>query len=66
VFLALIVSGVVLVAAGVAAHRSVLVLADASARLVESKETSLAQQTLWSLRDAETGQRGYLLSDRAS
>ena len=64
-FLATGISVVVLVAAGVAAYLSVKTLSDASDQLVRSKEISIAlEQTLSSLRDAETGQRGYLLTGR--
>jgi PAS domain S-box-containing protein len=65
VVLAAGISVVVLIAAGVAAFLSVKTLANASDQLVRSKETSIAlEQTLSSLRDAETGQRGYLLTGR--
>jgi CHASE3 domain sensor protein len=65
VLLAAGVSVVVLVAAGVAAYLSVRTLSDASDQLVRSKEVSIAlEQALSSLRDAETGQRGYLLTGR--
>jgi len=59
------VSVVVLIAAGIAAYLSVRTLSDASDQLVRSKETAIAlEQTLSSMRDAETGQRGYLLTGR--
>jgi len=65
VLLAAGVSVVVLIGAGVAAYFSVRTLSDASDRLVRSKEVSIAlEQALSSLRDAETGQRGYLLTGR--
>ncbi len=65
VFIAAGVSVAVLVAAGVAAYSAVRTLSDASDQLVRSKEISIAlEQTLSSLRDAETGQRGYLLTGR--
>ena len=65
VVLAAGISVVVLIAAGVAAFLSVKTLSDASDRLVRSKEISIAlEQALSSLRDAETGQRGYLLTGR--
>ena len=64
-FLAAGVSVVVLVAAGLASYLAVRTLSDASDQLVRSKETSIdLEQTLSSLRDAETGQRGYLLTGR--
>ena len=65
VFLAAGISVCVLIAAGVAAFLAVKTLSDASDQLVRSKEISIAlEQTLSSLRDAETGQRGYLLTGR--
>jgi CHASE3 domain sensor protein len=66
VFLALLISTAILIVAALAAHRSAEIVADASARLMRSKDTSLAlEQTLSALRDAETGQRGYLLTGKA-
>jgi PAS domain S-box-containing protein len=65
VFVALVISAAVLIAAGLGAYRAVRVLTDASDQLLRSKDTSLAlEQTLSALRDAETGQRGYLLASR--
>jgi CHASE3 domain sensor protein len=65
VFIAAGISVVVLIAAGVASYTAVKTLSDASDRLVRSQEISIAlEQTLSSLRDAETGQRGYLLTGR--
>jgi len=65
VFVALVISAAVLIAAGLGAYRAVRVLTDASDQLLRSKDTSLAlEQTLSALRDAETGQRGYLLTSR--
>jgi PAS domain S-box-containing protein len=65
VVLAAGISVVVLIAAGVAAYLSVKTLSDASDQLVRSKEISIVlEQALSSLRDAETGQRGYLLTGR--
>ena len=59
------ISVLVLIAAGVAAYLSVRTLSDASDQLVRSKDISIAlEQALSSLRDAETGQRGYLLTGR--
>jgi PAS domain S-box-containing protein len=59
------ISVLVLIAAGVAAFLSVKTLSDASDQLVRSKDISIAlEQALSSLRDAETGQRGYLLTGR--
>ncbi|HXS92520.1 MAG TPA: CHASE3 domain-containing protein [Steroidobacteraceae bacterium] len=65
VILAAGISVVVLIAAGVAAFLAVKTLSDAGDQLVRSKEISIAlEQALSSLRDAETGQRGYLLTGR--
>ena len=59
------VSSVVLIVAGVIAHRSVRLLADTSDEILRSKELELSlERLLSSLRDAETGQRGYLLTQR--
>jgi len=59
------ISVLVLIAAGVAVYLSVRTLSDASDQLVRSKDISIAlEQALSSLRDAETGQRGYLLTGR--
>ena len=57
------VSSIVLIVAGVIAHRSVQLLADTSDEILRSKELELSlERLLSSLRDAETGQRGYLLT----
>jgi PAS domain S-box-containing protein len=57
------VSSIVLIVAGVIAHRSVQVLADTSDEILRSKELELSlERLLSSVRDAETGQRGYLLT----
>jgi PAS domain S-box-containing protein len=57
------VSSIVLVVAGIIAHRSVQVLADTSDEIVRSKELELSfERLLSSLRDAETGQRGYIVT----
>ena len=51
--------------AGVVAYRSGVTLADASARLVHTKDVELTlERTLSVMRDAETGQRGFLLTRR--
>src|SRR6187399_888028 len=61
--IAVVVSSVVLIVAGVIAHRSVRLLADTSDEILRSKELELSlERLLSSLRDAETGQRGYLLT----
>ncbi len=57
------VSSIVLVVAGLIAHRSVQLLADTSDEILRSKELELSlERLLSSMRDAETGQRGYFLS----
>src|ERR1044072_4497797 len=57
------VSVVVLIAAGFVAERAIRQLASVSDAVVRAKELELGLERLLStLRDAETGQRGYLLS----
>jgi len=57
------VSSIVLVVAGVIAHRSVQLLANTSDEILRSKELELSlERLLSSMRDAETGQRGYLVT----
>ena len=57
------VSSIVLIVAGVIAHRSVQILADTSDEVVRSKELELSlERLLSSVRDAETGQRGYIVT----
>ena len=57
------VSTIVLIVAGGIAHRSVQLLADTSDEILRSKELELSlERLLSSVRDAETGQRGYLLT----
>jgi PAS domain S-box-containing protein len=61
--IAVVVSSIVLVVAGVIAHRSVQTLADTSDEILRSKELELSfERLLSSLRDAETGQRGYIVT----
>ena len=61
--IAVVVSSVVLIVAGVIAHRSVQILADTSDEVVRSKELELdLERLLSSVRDAETGQRGYIVT----
>jgi PAS domain S-box-containing protein len=61
--IALLASAIVLAMAGSAAHRSVQALSDASDALVHSKNVALTlEEVLSVLRDAETGQRGFLLT----
>src|SRR6188768_47669 len=58
------VSSVVLIAAGVMAHRAIDALSATSDAVVRAKEIELDYERLLSaLRDAETGQRGYLLTN---
>lgn len=60
---ALIVSALVLIAAGMLTHASMDLLAQARAQTGRSKDVQLAlQRTVATLLDAETGQRGYLLT----
>ena len=61
------ISSIVLIAAGVIAHRSAQLLADTSDEILRSKELELSlERLLSSMRDAETGQRGYILTDDAA
>ena len=57
------VSSIVLIVEGVIAHRSVRLLADTSDEMLRSKELELSlERLLSSVRDAETGQRGYIVT----
>ena len=57
------VSSIVLIVAGFIAHRSVQILANTSDEILSSKELELSlERLLSSLRDAETGQRGYIVT----
>jgi signal transduction histidine kinase len=57
------VSSLVLVAAGIVSYRAIAQLANTSDDLLRAKELELSLERLMStLRDAETGQRGFLLS----
>jgi PAS domain S-box-containing protein len=57
------VSSIVLIVAGLIAHRSVQTLARTSDESLRSKELELSlERLLSSLRDAETGQRGYIVT----
>jgi PAS domain S-box-containing protein len=59
----LVVSAAVLLAAGSVAYRSMATLSATSSALVLSRDRVLAlEQVLAVLRDAETGQRGFLLT----
>jgi len=61
---AVLVSSVVLVAAGVMAHRAIEQLSATGDALMRAKGLELDYERLLSaVRDAETGQRGYLLTD---
>jgi PAS domain S-box-containing protein len=62
--IAVVVSSVVLVAAGLTAHRAIEQLSDTADAVVRAKEIELDYERLLSaVRDAETGQRGYLLTN---
>jgi len=59
------VSSIVLIVAGMIANHSVRILADTSDEILRSKELELSlERLLSSLRDAETGQRGYIVTGR--
>ncbi|HEX5045673.1 MAG TPA: CHASE3 domain-containing protein [Gammaproteobacteria bacterium] len=59
-------SAIVLLLAGAAAYRALRVWDAATTELVQSKDTAIAlEQALSVVRDAETGQRGFLLTQRA-
>jgi PAS domain S-box-containing protein len=61
--IAVAVSSVVIIAAGVVAHRSIGRLSATGDAVVRAKEIELDYERLLSaLRDAETGQRGYVLT----
>jgi CHASE3 domain sensor protein len=60
---AVVVSSVVLIGAGVVANRTIGQLSKTGAAVLRAKEIELDYERLLStLRDAETGQRGYLLT----
>jgi len=62
--IAVVVSSVVLVVAGFMAHRAIAQLSATSDALLRAKVLELDYERLLStLRDAETGQRGYLLTN---
>src|SRR5436190_14712040 len=62
--IAVVVSSVVLIGAGIAAHRAIEQLDATSAAVLRSKDIELDFERLLSnVRDAETGQRGYLLTN---
>lgn len=62
----LLLSVIALAMAGILSFHAVRVLNAASETLVHTKDVSLAlEQTLSVIRDAETGQRGYVLTGRA-
>src|SRR5690242_12579055 len=61
--IAVVVSSPVLVAASVVSYRAVAQLANSGNAVLRAKELELSLERLLStLRDAETGQRGFLLS----
>src|SRR5215510_14632183 len=61
----LVVSVAVLLVAGGITYRATRVLSAATAGVMRTKDASLSlEQTLSLLRDAETGQRGFLLAQR--
>ena len=63
----LLLSVFALALAGIISFHSMRVLNDAGETLVHTKDVSLAlERTLSVLKDAETGQRGYLLTGRDS
>jgi len=60
---AVVVSSVVLIGAGVVAHRAIEQVSATSASVLRAKEIEVDFERLLStVRDAETGQRGYLLT----
>jgi PAS domain S-box-containing protein len=60
---AVLISSAVLIGAGVVAHRSIDQLSATSEAVLRAKEIELDYERLLStVRDAETGQRGYLLT----
>jgi len=62
--IAVVVSSVVLIGAGVMAHRAIEQLSATSRAVLRDKEIELDYERLLStIRDAETGQRGYLLTN---
>ncbi|HEU5138241.1 MAG TPA: CHASE3 domain-containing protein [Steroidobacteraceae bacterium] len=61
--IAVVVSSVVLTVAGVVAYRATQLLASSSEQVRQSKDLELSlERALSAIRDAETGQRGYLLA----
>jgi len=61
--IAVVVASIVLAIAGMVAYRSVRLLAVTSEQVQVSKDLQLSlERALSTLRDAETGQRGYLLT----
>src|SRR5262245_64496651 len=62
--IAVVVSSVVLIAAGVLARRAIEQLSATGDAVLRAKEIELDyERLLSSIRDAETGQRGYLLTN---
>ncbi len=65
--IAVVVCSVVLIATGVMAHRAIEQLSATSDAVLRATELELDYERLLStLRDAETGQRGYLLTNDPS
>ena len=62
--IAVVLSSAVIVGAGVMAHQTINRLSEAGDAVVRAKELELDYERLLSaMRDAETGQRGYLLTN---
>ena len=62
--IAVVISSVVILGAGVVAHQTIDRLSNAGAAVVRAQQLELDYERLLSaVRDAETGQRGYLLTD---
>src|SRR5580765_677678 len=65
--IAVVMSSAVIVGAGVVAHQTIDRLSQASDAVVRAKELELDYERLLStIRDAETGQRGFLLTNDAN
>jgi PAS domain S-box-containing protein len=63
--IALVISAGVLVAAGLASHRAIVLLAEARNQTSQSRDVLRAlDHTVTTLLDAETGQRGFLLTGK--
>ena len=63
--MALVVSAAVLLGAGLASHRAIALLSEARAQTSQSRDVLRAlDHTVTTLLDAETGQRGFLLTGK--